>query len=182
MEYSELKKKLESTLDFLTGELGQIRAGGASPRILEDLPINAYDTTLTVKEVGTISVIDSNLLTVTPWDLSLLPILAKTIRESELNLNPSESDGMVRVPIPPLTEERRLELVKLVASKVESSKQAVRNLRQDAMKTIDTNYTNKLLSEDEKFTNKDEVETLVKEYSKKIEELFDSKKKSLLSI
>ena len=182
MNSVELKKKLESTVDFLESELNQIRTGRASPKLLEDIPVRAYDSMLTIKEVGTISVPDSSLLVVSPWDKSLLAAIAKAVRESDLHLNPAVGDETVRVPVPPLTEERRKEFVKLVSTKVEAARQSVRNIRQDAMKAIETAFSAKTISEDEKFTQKENVEDIVKETIVKIDSVGDSKKNALMSI
>ena len=182
MTPTDLNIKLDSAVEFLQQELNQIRTGRASPAILEDLPVKAYDTVMTIKEVGTITVVDSTMLMITPWDKSLLPTIAKSIRESELKLNPAETEEAVRVPIPLLSEERRTELTKLVANKVEASKQSVRNIRQSAMKVVDTAFSNKEITEDDKFATKEEFEDIVKEYNKKIEEMGDSKKKALMSV
>lgn len=178
----ELRKKLDQTFDYLQSELNQIRTGRASPNLLEDIPVKAYDSIMTIKEVGTISVADSTMLVVTPWDKSLIPAIAKAIRESELKLNPADGDDNVRVPIPTLTEERRKEFAKIVSSKTETAHQSVRNIRQEAMKSVDTAFNDKAISEDERFTKKEEFEEIVKEYNKKLDDLSESKKEALLKL
>ena len=182
MTAPELRKKLDQTLEFLQSELNQIRTGRASPNLLEDIPVRAYDSVMTVKEVGTISVADSSMLVVTPWDKSLLPAIATAIRDSELKLNPATGDDNVRVPIPALTEERRKEFTKIVSNKTEAAKQSIRNIRQDAMKSVDVAFNNNSIGEDDKFTLKEEYENIVKEYNSKIEDLAESKKEALLKL
>ncbi len=182
MTQIELKSRLNKTLEFLQSELVSIRAGRANSSILENLSVNAYGSMMTMKELGSITVLDSQNLVISPWDKGLVQSIVKTIRESDLNLNPTDDGNVVRIPIPALTEERRIELAKLAAKKAEETKQTVRGIRQDAMKEIDKDFTDKKLGEDEKFTLKEEVEDIVKEYANKIDELLEAKKKDLMTI
>ncbi|HXK52866.1 ribosome recycling factor [Candidatus Nomurabacteria bacterium] len=181
MTNSELKAKLQSSLDFLKEELSYVRTGRATPTMLDEIKVNAYGSMLTLKEVGTLSVLDAQTLSVVPWDKSLLKEIAKAIRESQLKLNPAEQGGSVIVPIPQLTEERRLEFVKIVSVKVEECKVAIRHVRNDAMKDIDQAFARKEFGEDEKFSFKEEVEDTVKDFISKADELGDSKKQDLLA-
>src|SRR3990167_5935982 len=175
MQQPELKSKLQKCFDFLHSELLTIRTGRATPAILEDLKVNAYGTFMTLKELGSITAQDSQSLVVSPWDKSLISTIAKAIRDSDLNLNPVEEGDLLRVPVPALTEERRIELTKIVTKKVEEAKQSIRNVRQEAMKDIDNDFTNKAIGEDDKFGLKEDVEELAKDYTTKVEELGVSK-------
>lgn len=182
MTKSELKSKLEKSLEFLQGELAKVRTGRASPAILETLKVNAYGAVMSIKELGSITVADSQLLLVSPWDKSVADSIAKAIRESDLNLNPAVDGAVIRVPIPDLTEERRKELAKGVTVKIEEAKNVIRNIRQEAMKDVDNDFTNKLIGEDDKFRLKDEVEATIKEYTQKAVDLGEIKKQDLLKI
>jgi ribosome recycling factor len=182
MNKSELKSKLEKSIEFLQGELSKVRTGRATPAILESVKVNAYGTMMSIKEVGSITVADSQLLLVTPWDRSIIDSVAKAIREGDLNLNPAVDGNVVRVPIPDLTEERRKELAKGVSVKVEEAKNVIRNIRQDAMKDIDNDFNNKLIGEDEKFKLKEETEEIVKSFSDKAVTIGESKKEDLMKI
>lgn len=182
MEKTELKYKLESTLEHLKGELTQIRVGRVSPAMLDTIKVDAYGSTLTIREVGTIQVLDPQTLVVSPWDKSLLEVIAKTLRESELQLNPAVRNDSVIIPVPPLTEDRRKEFVKVVSAKMEDARQAMRNIRQDAMKAVETRFNNKEFGEDEKFSLKDAVEEMVKEYVGKVETLGDAKKEDIMNL
>lgn len=182
MNKSELKSKLEKTIEFFRGELTNIRTGRASPSLIADVRVDAYGSKMTIKELGSISLLDSQTLVVTPWDKSVLAAISKGILESDLNLTTAQDSDRVRVPIPPLTEERRKELVKIVSTKMEDSKQSIRSIRQDIMKEIDKDFTEKLIGEDEKFTQKDEVEKIVKEYVSRLDELAEVKKEELLRV
>lgn len=182
MTSSELKKRLEKSLNFLGSELSKIRIGRASPSMVENVKITAYEAEMAVRELGSIIVSDPQNLVISPWDKDLIEDIAKGIRESELNLNPIIDADVIRVSIPQLTEERRRELTKVVSNKVEEVKGSFRNVRQEAMKDIEGEFSKKLIGEDEKFKMKDDVEDIIKEYVEKAEELAERKKSSLLKV
>ena len=182
MNTADLRAKLLKSIDFLKSELNQLRTGRPSPSLIENIQVEAYDTKMTVKELGSISVLDSQNLSISVWDKSLLKVIAGAIRESELKLNPVVDGDIVRVPLPALTEERRKDLVKLVSSKVEETKNAIRSIRQDFMKEIDRAFTDKEMGEDEKFTSKEEVEKVVKEFVEESDELGENKKEEILKV
>ena len=182
MNTIELKAKLVKALDHLKTELSQIRTGRGSPALLENILVNAYDSKMSIKELGSISVLDSQNLVITPWDKSLLKAIGAAIMESDLKLNPVVDSSQVRVPIPALTEERRKEFTKVVSAKVEEAKNAMRAIRQDAMRDIDKAFTDKLIGEDDKFSQKDDVEKTVKDIVTQADSLGESKKADLMNI
>jgi len=182
MNKNELKDRLKKSIDFLKSEISNIRTGRAHPSIIEGIKIDAYGAKMSIKEVGSIVLLDSQTIMVSPWDKTLIPIILKAIKESDLKLNPSQDLEVIRVPIPPLTEERRLELTKLVSAKAEDTRQSLRNIRQDFMKLIDKDFSEKLIGEDEKFTKKDEVEKIVKEFLSETESITQAKNKELMNI
>ncbi len=182
MTKPELKSKLEKSYEFLQTELSKIRTGRASPALLESVKVNAYGSQMSIKELGSVAVPDPQSLVISVWDKSLLDSVAKAINSGDLNLNAVVDGDIVRVPIPDLTEDRRKELTKLVTTKVEEIKNSIRNIRQEAMKDIDTDFDNKVISEDEKFGTKEDFEDLVKEFTKKAVDLGESKKTDLLNI
>ncbi len=179
---SELDSKLNKTLDFLKSELNQIRTGRATPTLIENIVADAYGSKMTLKELGSITSLDSQTLVVTPWDSGNASSILKAIRESELHLNPIDDSGRVRVPIPSLTEERRKEFIKLASVKLEECRQAIRSVRQEAMKDVDASFAKKELSEDEKFSMKEDIEDLIKKYTGQAEEIAEAKKEDLLKI
>lgn len=130
-ELIEFATNVQSALDHLKRELAAIRAGRANTSLLEDVPINAYGAQMTIREVGTITTPQPSLLTVQVWDPAIIKDVEKAIMSAQLGLNPSTEGQVVRVPIPPLTEERRREFVKLAHVKGEEAKIAVRQHRQD---------------------------------------------------
>ncbi len=182
MTTSELKDRLAKSVDFLQTELTQIRTGRANPSLLEDIQVEVYETKMNLKELGSITLSDAQTITISVWDKSLLPAIINAIRDSEHKLNPLEVGTSLKVPMPALTEDRRKELAKLVNTKVEECKQSLRNIRQDAMKDIDKEYEEKTISEDEKFTQREEVEDLVKEFVKDAEEMGELKSSELLTV
>jgi len=182
MTTSELKNRITKSVDFLKAELSQIRTGRANPSLLEDITVEAYESKMALKELGSITLSDAHTIMITLWDKGLLPAVTKEIREGELKLNPVEAGGNLKVPIPPLTEDRRKELARIVNQKVEECKQSVRNIRQDAMKDIDKEYDEKNISEDEKFAQKDKVEEVVKEFVEMAEEMGKTKSDELMSV
>ncbi|GIW69753.1 MAG: ribosome-recycling factor [Patescibacteria group bacterium] len=182
MNTSELKSKLSKAQEFLKGELSQIRTGRASPSLLEGILVEAYGTKMTIIELASVMVSDSQNLVVTPWDKTLIKSIAKAIREFQPSLNPVEESDRIRVPVPLLTEERRKEMARMVGVKVEECKNAIRNIRQEAMKDIDKMFSDKAIGEDEKFRFKEEVEKIVKEYSDGADEIGEVKKKEILTV
>jgi len=182
MNTIELKKRLQKSLDYLQSELSKVRVGRASPSMLEDVKVAAYESQVTIKEVGSIVVSDPQNLVITPWDKSLVEEVARSIRESKLDLNPVVDGCVIRVPFPQLTEERRKDLSKVVLLKVEEVKSSIRNIRQDVMRDIDKDFSNKLIGEDDKFKMKDDVDDVIKEFVEKAEKLGEDKKGDLLRV
>jgi ribosome recycling factor len=182
MTTSELKNRLDKTVEFLQTELTQIRTGRANPSLLENITVEVYESKMSLKELGSITLADAQTIMVSPWDKSLLSEIAKAIRESDINLNPVEVGATLKVPIPPLTEERRKELAKMVNSKVEDAKQAMRNIRQEAMKDIEKDFEDDKLTEDDKYLLRDEVEETVKEHVDDVEEMGEKKTKELMTV
>jgi len=182
MNKFELKKSLNEAIEFFKSELSKIRTGRATPSLIEDIQIEVYGSKMRIKEVGSITVPESQLIVVSPWDRTQIPAISKAINSSELNLNSSYDNEKVRVPIPPLSEERRNELAKIVSSKLEAAKTTIRNIRNDVMKDIDRDFTDKKISEDERFAQKEEADKIIKEYSEQAEDISSDKKKSLMEL
>jgi ribosome recycling factor len=182
MTKSELIKKLDGALDFFKTDIAQVRTGRANPVVIEELVVEVYGSKMKVKELGTISVPEPQLIVVSPWDKSVLQIIDKAIRESDLKLNPVTADGVIRIPIPPLSQERREEFAKMVSTKMELARQTIRNIRQDAIKEIEKSFADKAIGEDEKFSQKEEVEKLVKDITTEVGELGEAKREDILAI
>ncbi|MFZ2663830.1 MAG: ribosome recycling factor [Patescibacteria group bacterium] len=183
MNTFDLKSKLSKSVDFLRSELNQIRTGRVSPQLISDISIEAYSgTVMTLKEVGSITVMDPHNLAVIPWDKGVMDAVINGIRNSNLGLGAVKEADRVRVTVPALTEERRVQFAKEVSEKVEESKNSIRNIRQDAMKDIDKVFSDKLIGEDEKFKQKEEVEKIVKDFIEQADTLGEEKKKEIMTI
>jgi ribosome recycling factor len=182
MNISLLESKFEKSLGFLKTELTKISTGRAKPSLIEDLKIDAYGSQMLLKELGSITLSDNQTLLIAPWDKGLIGAITKAIRESDLNLNPAEDSDKIRIPIPSLNEERRSELSKVVALKVEEVKKSIRSIRQEAMKEIDKDFSDKKISEDGKFSGYKKVDDAMKDYLKKVDDAGDSKKKDLMTV
>lgn len=183
MKIEELKNKLNLSVIAYKNNLSEIRTGIASPALVENIKVEAYaGTFLTVKELATINVIDSTLLTVNPWDTAVIKSIEKAIRLAGIGLNPVVDQNTIKIPVPQLNEEQRKNYVKIAKEKLEESKISVRNIRQDAMKSVDEQKENGVISEDELKQSKSEIEEEIKKTNAVLEELFKNKEKELLTI
>jgi ribosome recycling factor len=179
---NQFKGKMELSLEAFSRELSGIRAGRASTALLEPIKVEAYGSLMPMNQVGAISSPDPRILVVSVWDKGLVKSVEKAIRESGINLNPSTDGQTVRVPIPPLSNERRQELAKLAAKYAEDAKVAVRNIRRDAMTFVKQLEKNDEISEDEMHKLSDAVQELTDEFAKKIDALSAAKQKDIMQI
>ena len=172
----EYKNKMENTLKIFHEELFRLRTGRASPSLLEPIFVEAYNSKMKISELGTVNAPEPKLLTVQVWDKSMVQNVEKSIRESELGLNPSTDGQLIRVPLPDLTEERRLELTKVASKFSEDAKISIRNIRRDAMDKIKEEQKNNLISEDEQKSFSNDIQKITDEKIKEIENFFEDKK------
>ncbi len=176
----EDRKKMENALDRFKEEMKKVRTGRAHPDMLSGIKVEMYGQFMPLNQVANITAADATLLVITPFDPSGIQAIAAAIRADQaLGLNPSDDGRVVRVPIPPLTEERRKEIVKTAASKVEETKVAIRNIREDARKAI-KNATE--MSEDVKKRAEKEVDDLTKEFTDKVESEFKAKSEEIMKL
>ena len=178
----EYKNKMENTLKIFHEELFRLRTGRATPLLLEPIFVEAYNSKMKISELGTVNAPEPKLLTVQVWDKSMVQNVEKSIRESELGLNPSTDGQLIRVPLPDLTEERRLELTKVASKFSEDAKISIRNIRRDAMDKIKEKQKNNLISEDEQKSFSDDIQKITDEEIKEIENVFEDKKKEIMQI
>ena len=178
----EYKNKMENTLKIFHEELNRLRTGRATPSLLEPVFVEAYNSKMKISELGTVNAPEPKLLTVQVWDKSMVQNVEKSIRESELGLNPSTDGQLIRVPLPDLTEERRLELTKVASKFSEDAKISIRNIRRDAMDKIKEEQKNNLISEDEQKSFSDDIQKITDEKIKEIENFFEDKKKEIMQI
>jgi len=184
MKIHELKEKIDQRIFHFKSQLAPIRTGRAFPSLVEEIKVEAYEGALplTIKELATIGVPEPTTITIKPWDLSLIPKIEKALRATPGGLNPSVYDDTIRLALPPLSEERRQELVKVIKVKVEETKVEVRQIRQDEMRSVDEMEKNGVISQDERFRLREEVEKLIKEKSLEVENLGKDKEQDLLRL
>tara|TARA_B100001123_G_scaffold426312_1_gene540279 strand:+ start:102 stop:656 length:555 start_codon:yes stop_codon:yes gene_type:complete len=178
----EYKNKMENTLKIFHDELNRLRTGRATPSLLEPLFVDAYNSKMKISELATVNAPEPKLLTVQVWDKSMVQNIEKSIRDSELGLNPSTDGQIIRVPLPDLTEDRRLELTKVASKFSEDAKISIRNIRRDAMDKIKEEEKNNLISEDEQKSLSDDIQKITDEKIKDIEDVFEDKKKEIMQI
>lgn len=181
-DLQEANSKIQETLLHLQRELSAIRAGRANPTLLEELPVTAYGARMKLMEVGTISAPQPTLLTIQVWDASVVKDVEKAILESNLGLNPAVDGTTVRVPIPPLTEERREEFVKLAHQKGENAKVSIRQIRQDQRSDWQEDKESGSIGEDEFNRLEKLLQDLVDRSSSKVDELVKTKEADLMQV
>lgn len=177
---SELRKKMGKTVEALKREFNKIRTGRATPALLQGIKVECYETQMPIEQVASISVPESRLITVQPWDQSIIGDIEKAILKSELGLTPMNDGKIIRITIPPLTEERRKELAKLARKMAEESKIAIRNQRREANEMFKELKAEKEISEDEFYKCQNDVQKITDEFIKKIDEVTAEKEKEIL--
>ena len=178
----EIKSKMENTLKIFHDELGRLRTGRATPSLLEPIYVDAYNSKMKISELATVNAPEPKLLTVQVWDKSMVANVEKSIRDSELGLNPNTDGQLIRVQLPDLTEERRLELTKVASKFAEDSKISIRNIRRDAMDKIKEDQKNNTISEDEQKSMYDNIQEITDEKTKEIDAVIENKKKEIMQI
>jgi ribosome recycling factor len=179
---SQTRHKMGRTIDSLREELQKIRTGRASTGLLEQVEVDYYGAMTPLNQVAQLGVGDARTLTVQPWEKNMVQPIAKAIMTSGLGLNPAVNGMVIRVPIPPLTEERRRELSKVVKGIGEESKLAVRNLRRDANSAIDKLCKDKEISEDDQRRGETEVQKLTDQYIEQIDKVVGEKEKEIMTV
>jgi len=173
---------MEKVLADLQHEMASIRTGRASVGLFDPIRVDYYGTPTPLNQVATLHVPEPSLITIQPWDVSQIGVIEKTIRASDLGLNPNNDGKIIRVPIPPLTEERRKEIVKRLHVVAEEHKVAVRNLRRDANENIKKLLKDKLVSEDDERRALDEVQKLTDAHIGKLDQAAKTKEKEILEL
>lgn len=183
---SELKNNTESrmkkTVDSLTESLQSIRAGRANTTLLDKIHVEYYGQQTPVNQVASLSAPEPRLLSIQPWDASLIPEIEKAILKSDLGITPSNDGKIIRLVIPQLTEERRKDLTKLVGKYAEEAKVSIRNIRRDAMEEIKKAEKSKEISEDDKSSYEEDIQKLTDKYTKEVDKVAENKEKELMEI
>ena len=185
-DYSQIKEntktRMEKTLETLRADFGSLRAGRAHASLLDGIMVDAYGSMTPISQVGTISVPDPRCLSVSVWDKGIAKAVEKALRESDLGLNPVSDGQLIRIPIPPLSEERRKELVKVAGKYAEQNKIAIRNIRRDALDEVKKLKKDNLISEDDEKRYGTEIQKLTDDSIKKIDDMLDQKEKDILQV
>ncbi len=174
--------RMERSIEAFRKELGKVRTGRASFSLLDGVKVDYYGTPTPLQQVGTLSVPESRLITVTPWDTKMIGPIEKAIQGSGLGLNPSSDGKTVRIPIPPLTEERRKELAKVVRKMGEDARVAVRNVRREAIEKLKDREKKKEISEDIVKRGQERIQKETDAHVKKIDEILKSKEQEILEV
>ncbi|HMB60516.1 MAG TPA: ribosome recycling factor [Xanthomonadales bacterium] len=183
---AEIKKdakiRMGKSLESLRHELAKIRTGRAHPSLLEHVHVEYYGSEVPISQAANVTIDDARTLAVTPWDKSMVQVIEKAIMKSDLGLNPNTAGQVIRIPLPPLTEERRIELGKVVHNEGENAKIAIRNIRRDANHNIKELLKEKEISEDEEHRSESEIQQLTDDAVNNVDEIVAEKEKELLEI
>ncbi|HJS13913.1 MAG TPA: ribosome recycling factor [Rheinheimera sp.] len=176
------KTRMEKSVEALKGQLSKIRTGRAHPSLLDGIQVSYYGANTPLRQVANVSVEDARTLTISVFDKTLIQPVEKAILQSDLGLNPMSAGTTIRVPLPPLTEERRRDLVKVVRNEAEGARVAVRNIRRDANADLKTLLKDKEIGEDDERKAVDEVQKLTDTFVKKVDEVLADKEKELMEV
>ena len=176
------RQRMDSALEALRRDFASVRTGKATPALLDSVRVEAYGSKVPLNQVGTVSAPEPRLLTITPWDKALLKEIDRGLRESDLNLNPSNDGSIIRIPIPALTEERRKEFVKQLHKLAEEARVAVRQARKDANDDVKARQKKEGLSEDDVRREQDKVQKLTDQYIAKVEEILKHKEAEVMEV
>jgi len=178
----DFKGRMQKSIEALKGELNRVRTGRASIALLDGIKVDYYGTPTPLNQVATLAVPENRLITIQPWDASIIGDIEKAILKSELGLVPTSDGKIIRISIPQLTEERRKELVKLVKRLGENAKIAIRNIRRDANEFVKKKEKEKEISQDEMKKNQEEIQKLTDDFIKEIDSMIAAKEKEIMEI
>ena len=178
----ELEKKMKVSVEHFRKDLSKLRTGRANLSIFEDIKVDYYGSLTPINQVATLGVPDPTLITVQPWDPSTLEAIDKAIRRADLGLNPVNDGKMLKVPIPPMDEERRQDMAKHIKKLLEDEKTALRIMRRESKETIEKLEEDNEITEDDKYWGFDKLQEVTDEYTKRIEELAEAKEKEILEV
>jgi ribosome recycling factor len=186
MSLADVKKsaqeRMVKSIDTLKADLAKVRTGRAHTGILDHIQVDYYGSPTALTQVANVTLIDARTIGVQPWEKKMLNTIEKAIRDSDLGLNPSSQGELIRVPTPPLTEERRKEMVKLVKGEAEDAKIAIRNIRRDANEQLKKLVKDKACSEDDERRSSDEIQKLTDKFVADVDKMVAEKEKEVLTV
>ena len=180
--YQQLKTRMDKAVEDFRRELGSVRTGRANVRMLDTIRVDYYGSEMPVNQIAQVHAPEAQLITVQPFDPTSLPGIEKAIRTADLGLNPMNDGKMIRIPVPPLTEERRREMVKHLHKILEDHRTAIRNVRRDGNEAIKKALKDKKITEDEERRSHEEIQKLTDDEIKRMEEMSKSKEKEVMSV
>ena len=175
-------ERMGKSIDSLKHELAKIRTGRAHPSLLDHVTVSYYGNDVPLSQTANVTIEDSRTLAVTPWERNMIQAIEKAIMSSDLGLNPNTAGTVIRVPMPPLTEERRRDLIKVVRHEAENAKVAIRNIRRDANTDLKNALKDKLISEDEDRRGQELIQKLTDQFVKEVDAVLEIKEKDLMAI
>ncbi len=178
----DAKIRMDKSIEALRNELSKVRSGKATTALLDGIKVDYYGSLVPLNQVGNVSVLDAHTLSITPWEKTMVQVIDKAILEANLGLNPVNDGTNLKVPVPPPTEERRKELVKLIKKFGEESKIAIRNIRRDANDHLKKEEKEKKFSEDQLLDAEDEVQKLTDEHTKLIDDILKHKENEIMEV
>ena len=183
---NEFKKDAESrmgkSVEALKGELTKLRTGRAHTSLLEHITVEYYGSEVPLTQVANVSVSDARTLTVQPWEKQMVQVIEKAIMNADMGLNPATAGEVIRVPLPPLTEERRKDMIRVVRQEGEGARVAIRNIRRDVLGDVKTLLKEKEITEDDERRAQDDIQKITDQYVSKVDELIEAKEKDLMEI
>ena len=178
----EANERMQKSVDAFKSNLSKIRTGRASPDILDSISLDYYGTDTPLKQLSNISVEDSQTLSISPWEEKFIPEIEQAIAKANIGLNPVTTGNVIRIPLPPLTEERRVDLTKQVKSEEEQAKISVRNIRRDSIHDLKDFLNEKMISEDYFHKGQSDIQNITDQMIQNIESLSNGKQKELMTI
>jgi len=181
-ELKDLEKKMNKSTEHFRKSLSKLRTGRANINIFEDIKVDYYGAQTPINQVATLAIPDPTLITIKPYDSSMTEDVEKAIRAADLGLNPINEGEILKVPIPPLDEERRKEIAKHIKKMMEEEKTTLRNMRRDSKEMIEEMENEKEITEDDKFWGYEKLQEILDKYYKKVEDMAEAKQKEILEI
>ena len=178
----EAKERMQKSINAFKTNLSKIRTGRATPDILDSITLDYYGNTTPLKQLSNISIEDSQTLSISPWEEKFIPEIEQAIRKANIGLNPVTSGNIIRIPLPPLTEERRIELTKQVKTEEEQAKVSVRNIRRDSIQDLKDFLNEKMISEDDFHKGQNDIQQITDQMIENIESIGGEKQKELMTI
>lgn len=178
----EKKKDLEKAIEHFVEESNKIRTGRANPEVFENFMVDYYGSRTPLKQVASVTVPEARLVVIQPWDVDSLANIESAIKMSDMDYNPNNDGKVIRINIPPLTEERRKEIVKLLNNKAEEGRIAIRSVREDVREELQKMERNGDIAEDEMFIGRERLQELVDEFNKKVEEIRAAKENEIMTV